>query len=85
MLQKAKALVAALVVAGFLAGSVPALAMGRDHDRDRRCEQRIRKAENNLQNAIRKHGDRSRQAERRRHELEEAREHCRHNHDRYRH
>jgi len=85
MLQRAKALIAAIVVLGFLAGSVPARAMARDHDRERRCEQRIRKAEINLQNAIRKHGDRSRQAERRRHELEEARERCRYNHDRYRH
>jgi hypothetical protein len=81
MLQKGKALIAAVVVMGFLAGSVPALA--RNHDRDRRCEQRIRKAEINLQNAIRKHGDRSRQADRRRHELEEARERCRF--DRYHH
>jgi hypothetical protein len=81
MLQKAKALVAAVVVVGFLAGSVPAQAMARDHDRERRCEQRIRKAEINLQNAIRKHGERSHQAEKRRHQLEEAREHCRY--DRY--
>lgn len=79
MLQKAKTLVAAIVVLGFLAGSVPARAIARDHDRERRCEQRIHKAEINLQNAIRKHGERSRQAEKRRHELGEARERCRFN------
>jgi hypothetical protein len=47
-------------------------------DRDRNCEQHIRKAESKLQQAIHKHGARSRQAEQRRRELEEVRERCRH-------
>jgi hypothetical protein len=41
------------------------------------CEQRIQRAEGNLHKAIRRHGDRSRQAERRRRELEQARRSCR--------
>lgn len=53
----------------------------RDHEQDRKCQQRIHKAEGNLQQAIRKHGERSKQAEKRRHELEQARERCGH-HDR---
>lgn len=86
-MQKAKALIAACVVSLFLAGAVPARALDRDHDRDdRKCEKQIRKAEDNLQRAIRKHGERSRQAEQRRHQLEEARERChRGDHDRDRH
>jgi hypothetical protein len=74
MLQKGKIFVSAIVVALFLAGSVPALATGRG---ERHCEQRIHNAEARLQNAIRKHGERSRQAEKRRRELEEVRAHCR--------
>ena len=85
MIQRAKALIAACVVSIFLVGAVPARALNadRDHDRDRKCEQRIRKAEFNLDKAIRRHGPGSRQAERRRQELEEARERCHHgDHDR---
>jgi hypothetical protein len=46
------------------------------------CEQRIHRAEGNLRKAIRRHGEHSRQAERRRHELEEARRSCGRNRDR---
>jgi hypothetical protein len=84
-MQKAKALIAACVVSFFLAGAaVPARAADRDHDRDdRKCEKQINKAESNLQKAIRKHGEHSRQAEQRRHQLDEARERChRGDHDR---
>jgi hypothetical protein len=73
MLITRKLLGAAFVVALFITGAVPTQARERD---GRRCEQRIHKAERNLQNAIRKHGERSRQAEQRRRELEEVREHC---------
>ncbi len=52
----------------------------RDRDRDRKCEQRIHKAEGELQKAIRRHGEHSRQAEQRRRQLEEQRERC-HHHD----
>jgi hypothetical protein len=87
MLQKAKALIAASVVSLFLAGTVPVQALDRDHDNDRKCEQRIRNAERRLRNAERKHGEHSRQAQARRHDLEEARERCHrrdrdHDHDR---
>ena len=75
MMQRARALIAACVVSLFLVGAVPVRALDRD---GHRCEKQIRKAEYNLQKAIRKHGERSRQAERRRHELEEARERCHH-------
>ena len=50
----------------------------RDRDRDRKCERRIHNAEENLRKAIARHGEHSRQAEKRRHELEEARERCHH-------
>jgi len=64
---------AALLGVFFLTGSVvPVHAV----DRDDKCEHIIRKAENNLRNAIRHHGEHSRQAAKRRHELEEARERC---------
>lgn len=39
------------------------------------CDKRIHRAEHNLADAVRKHGEHSRQAEQRRRELEEAR-HC---------
>jgi hypothetical protein len=84
MLKNIKTLIAALVLTWFLAGAVPAQAFGdHDRDRDRRCEQRIRNAEEKLRYAERKHGEHSRQAQKRRHELEEARERCRRgDHDR---
>jgi hypothetical protein len=77
MLKKTRTLIATFVVALFLAGAVPTQAMDRGNDWERKCEQRIRNAEYKLQQAIRKHGERSRQAQNRRRELEEARERCR--------
>ena len=41
-----------------------------------RCERRIQRAELNLQRAIARHGENSRQAARRRRELEEVRARC---------
>jgi multidrug resistance efflux pump len=81
MFNKIKTLIAALVIFSFLGGAVPTQALDRDHDNDRRCEQQIHKAEANLQKAVRKHGERSRQAEQKRHQLEEARERCHRDHD----
>jgi hypothetical protein len=78
MLKKARTLIAALVICSFLGGAVPARALDRDHDNDRKCEQRIRNAERRLHDAERKHGEHSRQAQARRHDLEEARERCHH-------
>lgn len=75
-----KRTVLATILAAFLllASGVPSQAM----DRDDKCEGRIHQAEVNLQKAIRKHGEHSRQAEQRRRELQEARERCHHDRDR---
>lgn len=85
MFQKAKLIATALLLGIMFSTGAPARALDRDHDRDRKCEQNIRKAEAKLQEAIRKHGERSRQAEKRRHDLEEARERCHRGGDRDRH
>ena len=69
MLKRVKTLVAAFVILSFLSGAVPARAMDRDHDDDRKCEQQIRKAEAKLHDAERKHGEHSRQAQSRRRDL----------------
>jgi hypothetical protein len=70
---------AAVLAAFFLFGSaLPTRAL----DRNDKCERRIHKAEQNLERAIRRHGEHSRQAEQRRHQLEEVREHCHHDYDR---
>jgi len=65
-------LVAAVLGAFFLIGGVVPLQA-----RNPQCEQRVRKAEANLHEAIRRHGERSRQAEQRRRELEQVRANCR--------
>jgi uncharacterized membrane protein YccC len=71
-------ILAAILAAFFVFGSaVPSRAV----DRDDKCERRVHQAEENLQKAIRRHGEHSRQAEQRRRQLEEARERCRHDHD----
>ena len=64
---------AVLITAAMILGSS---AIASAVDRDSKCEQRIHKAEDNLQKAVRKHGEHSRQAEQKRHQLEEARERC---------
>ena len=58
--------------------AVPARADGDDH-RDgghERCDRSVHKAEQNLEKAVHRHGEHSRQAEQRRHQLEELRERC---------
>ena len=85
MFKKAKTLIAAFVILSFLGGAVPARAMDRDHDNDRRCEEQIRNAERKLHDAERKHGEHSRQAQSRRRDVENARARCHHgdrDHDR---
>ena len=54
-------------------------------DNDRQCEQRIHRAEEKLRKEIDRHGEQSPQAEKRRHELEEARRSCGGDHDHDRH
>ena len=46
-------------------------------DHDRECAKRIHRAEENLRKEIDRHGEHSRQAEEKRHELEEVRKACR--------
>ena len=84
-MTKKQRVLATVLAAFFVLGSaVPSQAW----DRDDKCRRRIERAEYNLQKAIRRHGERSRQAEQRRRELHEARERCRfdrdhdHDHDR---
>jgi hypothetical protein len=78
----AKTVLCAMLGAVLLAGAAtPARA-----DRADKCRRDIHKAEENLEKAIRKHGERSRQAEQRRRQLREVRERCRpywgeHDHD----
>jgi hypothetical protein len=68
------ALTAGLGVSLLAACALPALA---DHDdREEHCRRDVQKAEERLERAVRKHGERSRQAEDRRHQLEEVRERC---------
>jgi hypothetical protein len=62
----------------MLGGAAPAQA----RDRDDKCSERIRKAEENLRRDIEHHGERSRQAEKRRHQLDEARDRCHDSRDR---
>lgn len=68
---------ALLSIAGLVASSVPARA-----DRDDQCEKRIHQAEQKLRKAIQHHGENSRQAHKRREELEEAERRCGRHHDR---
>ena len=66
-------LLAVMFGAFLLVGRVaPALAGDRDHA----CHERIHKAEEKLRHEIDRHGEHSRQAEKRRHELERERERC---------
>ena len=58
----------------MLGGSVAVHA--QPGDRHYRCERRIRRAEQNLERAIARHGAGSPQAERRRRELAEVRARC---------
>jgi hypothetical protein len=80
--KSGKALLLGLALSGFLlvGGMAPARAAARD--RDDKCEQRIRKADENWRKQIRKHGEHSRQAENARRQLEQARERCHRGRDR---
>lgn len=71
--------IAVLTIVGLVGSSLPARA--DDRDRDRRCEKRIHQAEENLRTAERRHGEGSRQAHKRREELEEAKRRCGDHHD----
>lgn len=72
-----------MMLCGMLGASLMAgVAMPARADRDDKCNRDIHKAEENLERAVHKHGEHSRQAEERRRQLEEVRERCRaHDHD----
>ncbi len=73
--------VSSIAIAGAFLISTAGLLLARDHDD--KCEERIHKAERNLEKAEHKHGEHSKQAEKQRKELDEAREKCgHHDHDR---
>ncbi len=73
MTRKSGVLAAILAAFFLLSSPVPSRALDRD---DERCHRQVEKAERNLDKAIRRHGEHSPQAERRRRQLEEARERC---------
>ena len=64
--------IALLTIAGLIGSSLPVHA----DDHHDRCERRIHQAEDNLRNAIAKHGEDSSQARKRRAQLDEARRDC---------
>ena len=67
--------VALLTIVGLVGSSLPVRA-------DERCERRVHQAEDKLRDAIHRHGENSRQAQKRREQLEEAKRHCPDYHDR---
>jgi Ni/Co efflux regulator RcnB len=72
---RSKLLVAVLIALGFFAGTV---AVRADDRGNKRCEQQIHRAQENLDKAVRRYGEHSRQAEQKRRELEQTRERCHH-------
>ena len=56
----------------WLGAALPASA----NNREEKCRRRVEQAEFNLQKAIRKHGEHSRQAEAHRRKLQEIQAHC---------
>ena len=69
------------VVAGILAVFLTISGAASAQVHHDRCEQRIHMAEVNLRKAVRKHGERSKQALRRREELQRVRRECGRDHD----
>lgn len=79
--------VALLTMVGLVGSSLPARADDRRAD-DRRCERDRHQAEERLRDAVQRHGEESKQARKRREQLEEVRRRCgdrrdeHHDHDR---
>ncbi len=67
--------VALLTIAGLVGSSLPVRA-DDEHERHERCERDVHRAQDKLQDAINRRGEHSRQAEKRRHELDEVRRRC---------
>jgi hypothetical protein len=61
--------IALLTIVGLVGSSLPARA-------DERCERRVHQAEDRLRDAIQRHGEDSKQARKRRAELEDAKRNC---------
>ncbi len=67
------AIVSGMLVAGLLiGGALPSLADARSD-----CRERIRRAETNLKKEIERHGERGKDVEKRKRELQRERERCR--------
>ena len=79
MLRNLRSTVVGAVLVSFLLAGV---AFAQPSDRDDKCERRVRKAEARLDQAIRRHGEGSRQARQRREQLEQARRSCHRDRDR---
>ena len=69
-----------LLTIGLVGPSLPARADDRD-ERHEKCEKRIHRAGDKLRDAVNRHGEESRQARKRREELEEAKQRCGDHHD----
>jgi len=65
---------ALLTVVGLVGSSRPARA-------DEKCERRVHQAEDKLRDAIQRHGEDSKEARKRREQLEEAKRNCTDYHD----
>ena len=74
LLRLTGAFLATVALGGLLvSASVPMARADDDHDK---CRHRIEKAQHRLDDAVRKHGENSPEADRYRHALNEEREHC---------
>ena len=69
--------IALLTIIGLVGSSLPV----RAEDRHDACERQIHQAEDKLRDAIQRHGEDSKQARKRRQELEEAKRRCGDHHD----
>jgi hypothetical protein len=65
--------VALLTMVGLVGSSLPARA---DNDRQERCERDRHRAEEKLRDAVQRYGEESRQAHKRREQLEEVKRRC---------
>ncbi|MFI5118142.1 MAG: hypothetical protein ACHP8B_15730 [Terriglobales bacterium] len=65
--------IALLTIVGLVGSSLPARA---DDDRHEQCEKRIHQAEDRLHDAIHRHGEDSKQARKRREQLEQVKRNC---------
>ena len=71
IIEAGKIMLAGAALAGFLLADAPRLRADDDA-----CQRRIARADHRLHEAIEHHGRESRQADKARHELHEAREYC---------